>query len=157
MCVGLLACLFSIAGLLMERAGSQVGTWKASESFHLWCSFFCLVNINLVIESWIYCQAKPFMISTRTYICITDSASTPTTDKPLYHYTIFLGGTNDLGWGKPASEIWASIKAITAIPLLHGSKVLLMTVPECGVKREELDKKRNELNGCIKEDKREGV
>ena len=86
-----------------------------------------------------------------------DSNSTSASNQPLYNYTIFLGGTNDLGWGKPASEIWSSIKAITAIPLQHGSKLLIMTVPECGVKSEKLDKKRNELNAFIKEDGRAGV
>ena len=90
-----------------------------------------------------------------TYACTIDSTST--SDQPLYNYTIFLGGTNDLGWGKPVPEIWSSIKDITAIALLHGSRVLLMTVPECAVKSENLDKKRDELNACIKEDRREGV
>jgi hypothetical protein len=32
-----------------------------------------------------------------------------------------------------------------------------MTVPECGVKSESLDRKRDELNGFIKEDGRAGV
>lgn len=32
-----------------------------------------------------------------------------------------------------------------------------MTVPECGVKSEKLDHKRNELNQYIKGDERDGV
>jgi lysophospholipase L1-like esterase len=80
-----------------------------------------------------------------------------TSSTPLYNYTLFLGGTNDLGWGKPASEIWASIKSITSIPLSHKSKLILFTVPECGVKNASLDERRDELNRLIKEDKREDV
>jgi lysophospholipase L1-like esterase len=33
----------------------------------------------------------------------------------------------------------------------------MMTVPECGVKNEDLDGRRHQLNKLIKEDKREGV
>ncbi|KAG0650846.1 hypothetical protein D0Z07_2285 [Hyphodiscus hymeniophilus] len=80
-----------------------------------------------------------------------------TTSKPLYNYTLFLGGTNDLGWGLPASEIWSSIKTMTAIPLRHNSKLVLFTVPECGVKNRDLDARRDELNRLIKADDREGV
>lgn len=118
-------------------------------------SFCALFNGCPLIEREIHCYVDSFMISTYVYTCTVDSTST--SNQPLYNYTIFLGGTNDLGWGKPASEIWSSIKAITAVPLLYGSKVLLMTVPECGVKSEKLDKKRGELNACIREDRREGV
>ena len=121
-----------------------------------WCFYICfyvLFKDCSLIEREIRCHAESFMMS--TYVYTIDSTST--SDQTLYNYAIFLGGTNDLGWGKPAPEIWSSIKAITAIPLLHGSKVLLMTVPECGVKSENLDKKRDELNACIREDGREGV
>jgi hypothetical protein len=72
-----------------------------------------------------------------------------------FDWVIFLGGTNDLGWGKSPAEIFSAIKSITSLPLENGAKVLLMTVPECGVKRKSLDQKRDELNGFIKE--REGV
>jgi hypothetical protein len=56
-------------------------------------------------------------------------------------------------------EIYSAIKSITSLPLENGARVLLMTVPECGVRSERLDRKRDELNGFIKEDgrAREGV
>lgn len=84
-----------------------------------------------------------------------DTTTTSTT--PLYNYTLFLGGTNDLGCGKSPSEIYASIREITSIPLSHGSKVLLMTVPECAVKSKKLDAGRDKLNEAIREDGRDGV
>ncbi|KAF4626033.1 hypothetical protein G7Y89_g12134 [Cudoniella acicularis] len=65
-------------------------------------------------------------------------------------FTIFLGGTNDLAYNRPANTILNDIKATVAVPLSRGARVLLMTVPECKVKRESLDTRRNELNGLIK-------
>jgi hypothetical protein len=72
-----------------------------------------------------------------------------------FDWVIFLGGTNDLGWGKSPVEIYAAIKSITSLPLENGARVLLMTVPECAVRSKSLDSKRDELNGMIRE--REGV
>lgn len=74
-----------------------------------------------------------------------------------YDWIIFLGGTNDLGWGKKPVEIWSEIKSLTQIPLDAGARVLLMTVPECAVKSLSLDRKRDELNNLVKADKRKGV
>lgn len=71
---------------------------------------------------------------------------------------IFLGGTNDLGWGKFAEEIYPEIVKVTDIAReTDGCKVLMCTVPECGVVKKSLDDRRNELNGCINGDEREGV
>ena len=78
--------------------------------------------------------------------------STASNSAPLYNYTLFLGGTNDLGWGLSASDIWSSIKTITATPLAHNSKLVLFTIPECGVKHRDLDKRRDELNALIRAD-----
>lgn len=63
---------------------------------------------------------------------------------------IFLGGTNDLGYGRDASDIFADIKKVLRMPLDHGARVVVMTVPECGVKSEKLDARRDELNGFIR-------
>ncbi|KAH7419702.1 SGNH hydrolase-type esterase domain-containing protein [Cadophora sp. MPI-SDFR-AT-0126] len=74
-----------------------------------------------------------------------------------YDWVIFLGGTNDLAYSLSPTKIHDEIKAITALPLETGAKVLLMTVPECGVKNKKLDERRNELNSLIKGDERDGV
>jgi hypothetical protein len=70
---------------------------------------------------------------------------------------VFLGGTNDLGYGKAPSEIHAAISQITDIPLSQGAKVLLLTVPECAVKIKSLNERREELNQLIWDDSRENV
>ncbi|KAN0121772.1 SGNH hydrolase [Hyaloscypha variabilis] len=86
-----------------------------------------------------------------------DRYNHPLTKHLPYNYVIFLGGTNDLGWGKAPSEISSAIQTITQIPLNHRAKVLLLTVPECSAKNKGLDRKRAELNQGIWEDEREGV
>lgn len=79
------------------------------------------------------------------------------TRRPLYDWVILLGGTNDLGWGKPVFDIHDALSAVSDIPLENGAKVLMCTVPECGVKSESLDKKRDSLNTFIKSDMRDEV
>ena len=70
---------------------------------------------------------------------------------------IFLGGTNDVGRGVPTSDIYAAITEMTGLPLQHKSKVLLLTVPECAVVDDDLDRRRTELNSLILSDVRVGV
>lgn len=79
------------------------------------------------------------------------------TRRPLYDWVILLGGTNDLGWGKPVFDIHDALTAVSDIPLENGAKVLMCTVPECGAKSEDLDQKRNSLNAFIKSDMRDEV
>jgi hypothetical protein len=67
-----------------------------------------------------------------------------------YTHVIFLGGTNDLGRSRSASDIFTDIKTILAIPLATGAEVLIMTVPECAYKADWLDKGRDELNSSLK-------
>ncbi|PVH72044.1 GDSL-like Lipase/Acylhydrolase [Cadophora sp. DSE1049] len=82
--------------------------------------------------------------------------ATRTRERP-YDWIIFLGGTNDLAYSISPTKIHDEIKAITALPLETGAKVLMLTVPECGVKNAKLDERRDELNGLISGDGREGV
>lgn len=49
------------------------------------------------------------------------------------------------------------MQAITQIPLSSGSRILMLTVPECGVEDARLDASRDELNALILGDKRENV
>lgn len=75
-----------------------------------------------------------------------------------FDWLVFLGGTNDLGWGRPAQEIWDAIVAVTEVARQRdGVKVLLCTVPECAVRNERLDARRGEVNARIRGDEREGV
>ncbi|TVY48986.1 hypothetical protein LOCC1_G000783 [Lachnellula occidentalis] len=85
-------------------------------------------------------------------------ASNRTSEEP-YDLVIFLGGTNDLGYGRSADDIFADIKKVLRIPLDHGARVVVMTVPECAVKSEKLDAKRDALNGSIRGfvEEKEGV
>ncbi|KAL5320392.1 hypothetical protein ACEPPN_011193 [Leptodophora sp. 'Broadleaf-Isolate-01'] len=83
--------------------------------------------------------------------------ASPNTPPRPYDWVVFLGGTNDLAYSISTTKIHDEIKAITALPLETGAKVLMLTVPECGVKNEKLDNRRNELNKLIREDAREGV
>ncbi|TVY86723.1 hypothetical protein LAWI1_G006822, partial [Lachnellula willkommii] len=69
-------------------------------------------------------------------------ASDRTSEEP-YDLVIFLGGTNDLGYGRDASEIFADIKKVLRMPLDHGARVVVMTVPECAVVSEKLDARRD--------------
>lgn len=73
-----------------------------------------------------------------------DSKDTP------YDWVIYLGGTNDLACRiTPESIFKISTKSILALPLTHGAKVLIMTIPEC--ESQLLDQDRKELNEMIKE------
>ncbi|TVY59618.1 hypothetical protein LSUE1_G008890, partial [Lachnellula suecica] len=58
---------------------------------------------------------------------------TRTREEP-YDFVVFLGGTNDIAYNRAPSDIFADIKAVLAQPLANGARVLLLTVPECGVR-----------------------
>jgi lysophospholipase L1-like esterase len=74
-----------------------------------------------------------------------------------WDWLVFLGGTNDLGYGRSVEAIWETILLVTSIPMTRGAKVLLLTVPECSAKHTQLDRSRRELNEKIRGDDREGV
>lgn len=74
-----------------------------------------------------------------------------------WDWLVFLGGTNDLGYGRSVEAIWETIFSVTSIPMARGAKVLLLTVPECSAKNSQLDRRRRELNEKIRGDDREGV
>lgn len=117
---------------------SQIFTWKMT------------IHYISILAMRLSTQQKPSLL-------ITHPDSSAETDESLYDWVVFLGGTNDLGSGKAAVKIWDEIKAVTDLPLSTGAQVLLLTVPECGVKVEKLDKKRGALNALILEDGRKGV
>ncbi|KAG9243385.1 putative GDSL-like lipase/acylhydrolase [Calycina marina] len=83
--------------------------------------------------------------------------STTSTRSPLYDWAIVLGGTNDLAYGRGAKEIFDALVDISNIPLEHGAKVLMLTVPECQHRSEGLERRRTELNDLIMNDGRRNV
>ncbi|RDW84422.1 hypothetical protein BP6252_02012 [Coleophoma cylindrospora] len=58
-----------------------------------------------------------------------------------YTWAIILGGTNDLGWGKPGDEIYSALQKVWNIPLSHGTNVLAVTVPECDCSSDLADRR----------------
>jgi hypothetical protein len=67
-----------------------------------------------------------------------------------YDLVIFLGGTNDLAYARAPETIWGDVKGVLKLPLENGARVVVMTVPECGVRSAGLDGRRGELNGFIR-------
>jgi lysophospholipase L1-like esterase len=69
-----------------------------------------------------------------------------------YDWIVILGGTNDLGWGRPndGASIFKGLQAIQKECLDHGAKVLNMTVPETESLNSSLISRRNELNSLIR-------
>jgi len=78
-----------------------------------------------------------------------------TNPKMPYNWAVVLGGTNDLGRDQKADEIFDGLLKVWDIPLQQGTKVLALTVPECGVCSPVLDKRRDKLNNKILEYKAE--
>lgn len=70
---------------------------------------------------------------------------------------LLLGGTNDIGWGKPAEVIHDALVRISDIPLSKGAKVLLFTIPETAYRFPSIDARRAELNHLIMSDARDDV
>lgn len=81
------------------------------------------------------------------------------TKEEPFDWIIFLGGTNDIGYGLSPQSIYDSLEDCTAIPLSSPSppQILILTVPECGVKNQNLDRRRNAFNALIRSDARERV
>ncbi|KAL8417486.1 hypothetical protein RB594_001234 [Gaeumannomyces avenae] len=71
--------------------------------------------------------------------------------KPSYDWTILLGGTNDLAYNRTAEAVFENLSKCWGVAQAHGSKVLVLTVPEVGVTGSALvNSRRDELNRLIK-------
>lgn len=70
---------------------------------------------------------------------------------------LLLGGTNDIGWGKPAEVIYDGLVKVSDIPVSKGAKVLLFTIPETAYRSPSFDERRDELNRLIRDDPRDEV
>ncbi|KAL5940610.1 hypothetical protein ACKVV1_008276 [Pyricularia oryzae] len=69
--------------------------------------------------------------------------------QPKYDWTIILGGTNDLARQYSPETIYDNLRRCWDLALSHGSKVLVLTVPEVGV-RSRADEMRDKLNDMIR-------
>ncbi|KAH8676489.1 SGNH hydrolase-type esterase domain-containing protein [Tricladium varicosporioides] len=78
------------------------------------------------------------------------ACSSPSNTAQPPHLTIFLGGTNDLGRGRRPIDIFNDIIDVISTPLSKGSRILLLTIPECAAKNAGLNFRRNELNKMLK-------
>ncbi|KAI0139334.1 SGNH hydrolase-type esterase domain-containing protein [Xylariaceae sp. FL1272] len=67
-----------------------------------------------------------------------------------YDWTIVLGGTNDLGWGRTAVQIIEGLQRTWDIPLSRGGKVLSLTVPETKGNFRGVNERRDEVNDAIR-------
>ncbi|KAH8786593.1 SGNH hydrolase-type esterase domain-containing protein [Hyaloscypha finlandica] len=72
-----------------------------------------------------------------------------------YDWAIILGGTNDLSMEYDTKDIYEALQKVWAIPLSHGTKVLALTVPECGFDDSPITVHGDELNKLIMEHKDE--
>ncbi|CAI7677053.1 unnamed protein product [Penicillium manginii] len=78
------------------------------------------------------------------------------TVRKKYDWVIFLGGTNDIGHGKPTDDIVTGLQKAWSMALDSGAKVLGLTIPECAAKITRIDDKRNEVNRRILAHKADG-
>ncbi|KAE9372237.1 SGNH hydrolase [Stipitochalara longipes BDJ] len=70
-----------------------------------------------------------------------------------YDWAIVLGGTNDISVKYDADDIYKALQRVWAIPLNHGTKVLALTIPECGFDDSPITAHGDELNKLIMEHK----
>jgi lysophospholipase L1-like esterase len=66
-----------------------------------------------------------------------------------FDYAVIMGGTNDLNGGRQPDDIYAELQRTWAIPLSHGTKVLALTVPDCGLCGQDFANRMNKLNSLI--------
>ncbi|KAL9027065.1 MAG: hypothetical protein Q9196_004354 [Gyalolechia fulgens] len=69
-------------------------------------------------------------------------------DQP-YDWIIVLGGTNDLGWGEMADEIYEALENVWRVALDTGANVLALSVLEAEDTSGDIVQRRKELNNLI--------
>ena len=70
---------------------------------------------------------------------------------PGQHFANAIFSFSDLGYGNRADMIYYALKDCWDVALATGANVLALTVPECGVKSDSLDTRRDTLNSHILE------
>ncbi|KAL9104938.1 MAG: hypothetical protein Q9163_000183 [Psora crenata] len=69
--------------------------------------------------------------------------------KQPYDWIIIMGGTNDLGWGKPPAVIYENLTKVWRVALDSGAKVLALNVIEAAGSSQGMVRKRKDLNDMI--------
>ena len=77
--------------------------------------------------------------------------------EPAFHWTVVLGGTNDLAWGVSAAAVVEGLKETWDVALRRGGKVLALTVPEVRHDSEVRRETRDEINTAIKSYKKHNL
>lgn len=78
----------------------------------------------------------------------------PDQDTPAhapYDWAIILGGTNDLNQDRIPKDIFPALEKVWSIPLGNNTKLLALTVTDCGYCAPEVAPRRNDLNTRILE------
>ncbi|KAH7397924.1 SGNH hydrolase-type esterase domain-containing protein [Cadophora sp. MPI-SDFR-AT-0126] len=75
--------------------------------------------------------------------------------KAPYDWAVILGGTNDLNQDRLASDIFQALERVWVIPLSNHTKVLALTVTDCGACAPVVPERRADLNQRILEHRAE--
>ncbi|KAI1817770.1 GDSL-like Lipase/Acylhydrolase [Poronia punctata] len=69
-----------------------------------------------------------------------------------FDWTVILGGTNDIAWGRKADVVTEALQRVWKIPR---NKVLALTIPETMGQYQDITETRNAVNKFIKEHREE--
>lgn len=67
-----------------------------------------------------------------------------------FDWTVILGGTNDLALSIGAERLFEALRAVWAVPLSKGGRVLACTVPDSKPGKGNVAPRRAELNALIR-------
>ncbi|CAN8098580.1 unnamed protein product [Discula destructiva] len=67
-----------------------------------------------------------------------------------FDWTVILGGTNDLALGVEPKTIFEALRAVWAVPLSKGGRVLACTVPDSRAGKGGVAARRDQVNGLIR-------
>ncbi|KAE8444691.1 hypothetical protein EG329_014348 [Mollisiaceae sp. DMI_Dod_QoI] len=110
---------------------------------------FPYMNVSINVEGYLGDQTECPTGRCPGFLPRIEQLYQQSSDYDHYNWAIILGGTNDLDWNRDAPEIYASLQKVWGIPLSHGTKVLAITVPECGDCGPVTDQRTIALNSMI--------
>ena len=70
-------------------------------------------------------------------------------DANSFDIIVVMGGSNDLGWGRPISSIIGSLNTLWDLCNQHGSKVVACTLPPIAVNYPGIQEGQSEINDFI--------
>jgi hypothetical protein len=111
------------------------------------------IKLDLHLENFSHGWRRHVSKYSRLSLNIHPSPLNTKTDKETnpYDWAIVLGGTNDLSVEYEIDDIYEALQKVWAIPLSHGTKVLALTVPECGFDDSPITAHGDGLNKLIME------